>query len=52
MCGCLSCAPYWGSGLQCGPVPRLGNKQTCDPLVRKPTLNPLRHTSQSHSLDF
>ena len=24
MCGCLSCAPYWGPGLQPRHVPRLG----------------------------
>ena len=24
VCGCLSCAPYWGPGLQPRHVPRLG----------------------------
>ena len=26
MCGCLSCSPYWGPGLQPRHVPRLGIK--------------------------
>ena len=45
MCGCLSCAPYWGPGLQPRHVPLTGNR-TCDPLVRRPVLSPLSHTSQ------
>ena len=45
MCGCLSHAPYWGSGLQPSHVPETGS-QTSDPLVHRPALNPLSHTSQ------
>ena len=42
--GCLSCAPYWEPGPQPRHVPWSGN-QTCDPLVRRPLLNPLSLTS-------
>ena len=35
MCGCLSCSPYWGPGLQPGV-----------PLVHRLALNPLSHNSQ------
>ena len=45
MSNCLSCTPYWVTG----PQPRFesftGN-QSCHPLVCRPALNPLNHTSQ------
>ena len=46
MCGCLSCAPYRGPGLQPRHVPYTGNP-TGDPLVHRPACNPLSHTSQA-----
>ena len=46
MCGCLLHAPYWGPGPQPRPVPRLGIDY---PLIHRPALNPLSHTSQSLS---
>ena len=45
MCGCLSLTPYWGPGLQPRHVPWSGIR-TCNPLVCRLALNPLRHTSQ------
>ena len=45
MCACLSHAPCWGPGPQPRHVPWLGN-QTGHPLVCRPVLNPLSHTSQ------
>ena len=45
MCDCLSRAPplgTWPSTQACA----LAGNQTCDPLVRRPALNPLSHTSQ------
>ena len=43
MCRYLSRAPYWGPG----PQPR---NRTNDPVVLRPALNPLSHTSQGRSL--
>ena len=45
VCGCLSCAPYWGPGPQSRHEPWSGN-WTSDPVVHRPVLNPLSHTSQ------
>ena len=45
MCGCLSCAPKWGPGLQPRHVPLTGNR-TDNPLVCRLALNLLSHTSQ------
>ena len=45
MCGCLLHAPYWGPGTQPRHVSLTGNP-TGDPLVHRPALNPLSHTSQ------
>ena len=45
MCGCLSCAPYWGPGLQPRHVPCLGI-ESVTPLVHRLALNPLSHTGQ------
>ena len=44
MCGCFSRTPHWGPGLQPRHVPWLGMNQR--PLVHRPVLNPLSHTSQ------
>ena len=51
MCGCLSQAPYWGPSLQPRDVALTGN-QTSDPLVCRPVLNPLSHTSQGYLHNF
>ena len=51
MCGCLSSAPQWEPGLQPRQVPQTGN-QSNHPLVPRPTLNPLSHTSQGRFLFF
>ena len=45
MCGCYSRAPYWGPE----PCVLTGNL-TSDPLVLRPALNPLSHTSQGLDL--
>ena len=45
VCGCLSDAPYQGPGLQPRHVPWLGI-EPAKPLVHRPALNPLSHTSQ------
>ena len=45
MCGCLSCVPppgTWHAPQACA----LTGNRTGDPLVLRPTLNPLSHTSQ------
>ena len=44
ICGCFSCAPYWGPGPLPGMYPDW--ESNWDPLVLRPALNPLRHTSQ------
>ena len=44
--GCLSCAPYWGPGLQPSHVCALTGNQTSNPLVCRPVLNPLSYSSQ------
>ena len=41
LCGCLSRAP-WPAPQACA----LAGTRTCDPLVRRPVLNPLSHTGQ------
>ena len=46
MCGCLSCAPL-GTWLTTQACALIGN-QTHDPLVHRPALNPLSHTSQGY----
>ena len=46
MCGCLSCAPL-GTWLTAQACALIGN-QTHDPLVHRPALNPLSHTSQGY----
>ena len=51
MCGCLSCAPHWGPGLQPMHMPWSGNR-TRDPLVRRPVLNPLSQTRQGNLTIF
>ena len=51
MCGCLSHAPppgTWPTTQACG----LTGKQTGDPLIHSPALNPLSHTSQGYSSYF
>ena len=48
MCGCLLSVPYWGPGLQ----PTLTGNRTCNPLIRRPKLNPLTHTSQGELFMF
>ena len=45
MCGCLSCSPELGTWPATQACALTGN-QTGDPLVRRPTLNPLNYTSQ------
>ena len=45
MCGCLSCAPYWGTWPATQACALTGNR-TGDPLVHRPVLNPPSHTSQ------
>ena len=50
MCGCLSCAPYWGPGLHATQACALTGNQTSDPLVDRLVLNPLSHTSQGLKL--
>ena len=42
----LSSAPYWGPDLQPRHVPRPTGNQTGNPLVHRPALHPLSHTSQ------
>ena len=49
MCGCLSCAPSWGPGLQPRHVPT-GNRISI-PLVCRSALTPLSHTCQGHLFD-
>ena len=49
MCGCLSHTPYWRPGLQPRHVPWPG---ISNPLVCRPALNPLSHTSHSECLRF
>ena len=50
MCGCPFCAPCapllqtWPASQACA----LAGNQTGDPLVCRPVLNPLSHTSQGH----
>ena len=44
MCGCLSCTLSWGRGPLPRHVPWLGTEPVT-PLVRRPVLNPLSHTS-------
>ena len=51
MCGCLSCAPYWGPGLQPRHVPWLGIELVTI-FGSQPTLNPLSYTSQGKSVFF
>ena len=46
MDGCLGSTPYWGPGPQPRYVSLTGNR-TRDPLVCRPVLKPLSHTSQS-----
>ena len=51
MCGCLSCAPYWGPNPQprhVPPFPPSPWNQTGSPLMSRPALNPLSHTSQGY----
>ena len=50
MCGCLSCAPYWGPGLHATQACALTGDQTSDPLVLRLVLNPLSHTSQGKGI--
>ena len=50
MCGWVSRSAHWGSGPKTKACALTGN-QTGDPLVRRPVLNPLRHTSQGEKLD-
>ena len=45
MCGCISCDPLPGAWLATQACALSGN-QTGDPLVRRPALSPLSHTSQ------
>ena len=45
MCSCLLHTPYWEPGLQPRHEPYTGNRIT-DPLVHRPTLNLLSHTSR------
>ena len=45
LCGCLSCAPLLGTWPKTQACALIGN-WTRDPLVHKPALNPLSHTSQ------
>ena len=45
MCGCLSSVLYWGPGPQTQACALTGNPMG-DPLVHRPALNPLSHTSQ------
>ena len=50
MCGCLSCAPYthyWGPATQACTLTGNG---TGDPLVHRPALDPLSHTSQGSNI--
>ena len=51
MCGCLSSAPYWGPGPQTQACALTGN-QSGNPLVLRPALNTLSHTSQGKNLYF
>ena len=44
MCGCLLSTPCWGAGLHLRRG--LSGNQTGNSLLRRPTLNPLSHTSQ------
>ena len=46
ICGCLSCGPYREPGLHATQAPALTGNRTKGPLVRRPALNPLSHTSQ------
>ena len=46
MCGCLSCSPYSGGTWLATQACALTRNQTSNPLVRRPTHNPLSHTSQ------
>ena len=50
MCGCLLCSPTgdltWPTTQACA----LTGNQTGNPLVRRPVLNPLSHTSQGPKL--
>ena len=52
MCGCLSLAPYWGPNLARTQACALTRNQTSDPLVHRPVINPLSHTSQGYALLF
>ena len=44
MCGCLLCAPYWGLARNPGVCPDW--ESNWRPLVHRPALSPLSHTSQ------
>ena len=50
-CVVASCTPPTGD-LACGPGVCLTGKGTSDPLVHRPTLNPLSYTSQGLELSF
>ena len=51
MCGCLSCTPQPGTWQATQACVLTGN-QTGDPLVCRPALSPLSHTSQGYSQSF
>ena len=51
MCGCLSCAPYWGAWPTIQTCALTGNR-TGRPLVRRLVLNPLSHTSKAFFFFF
>ena len=51
MCGCLSSTPLLGTWPATQACALMGN-QTGDPLVRRPALNPLSHTSQGSTIDI
>ena len=46
MCGCLLCAPNWGTWPATQACALTGN-QPRNPFVRRPAPNPLSHASQS-----
>ena len=51
MCGCLSCTPCWGLGLQPKACALIGNP-TSDPLACRLVLNPLNHSGPGLIVNF
>ena len=50
MCGCSSCTPYWGPGLQPSMCPDW--ESNLQPFGSQPTLNPLSYTRQGQKPFF